>query len=834
MIHISQNGCLEIACSFVPQFLKPKNVMKIKYLISSMVALYFVVLGQAEPYKADFTKPAMDGWTSTPTSKKISYSQKRYISGGGGGISGGGGGGKWVTDWQKSKTVTSNSFRSISSNVARIDTIKPFATATTTHMSDWSLDTSFASPKLDLTIHDNDELKFEYRHQAGFQVVLFYSSNAGKNWKPLNNIVLTESALFKSMKVNLENKKQTDEFMVKFVVTDKAGRAIGNSSDFLEIKKITTPPYYDPYHRMSLQMAVFKGDIELTKTLLSRGKDPNEYKYGHTALHVAAFHGNVDVATELVKAGAKVNAQLNPKGINDVEVKQYTVREGDNFVSIAKDHNLMHPTYGPVQFLLLNSIWLKGTALKNNPPTFVVGEDVTVIDANTGPEWFRHTRALKDDDGKLGNPLGFSPELGRVLPLTPLELACVSSKVKMVTWLIQNGANPDGAPGIHNGLWSALGDSFPSEATRNEAVLRALIDGGANLNIERAKGDTPFRVVCTRGLPYYAKILIKAGANYNFKEKSLGKTSLRAAAHFGRAEMVQLLIDKGLDPDARDDWGWTPLHVAINPETVKVLLDGGADIHAKAKDGNEAIHSLIGENMLDSVKYLLLLGVDVDTKGKDNMTPLLQAVKFNHVDGVQLLIDKGAEVKAADDHGMTCLHFARSDAMVEYLISKGANVNAGAKDNTTPLHYASNGAIASLLIENKANLRTKDLDGATPLHWAASSRADVATVLVLAGAPINSRDASGSTPLDYTNDETKNFLIKKGAKLGSLLVSLEFDLAKSQLMIRGVAGATYEIQYSADLGNWHTLESVKLKDTTFTYIDKTTPVLTKRFYRLKN
>ncbi|MGY9015076.1 MAG: hypothetical protein ACKVG9_07245, partial [Rhodospirillales bacterium] len=187
MIHISQNGCLEIACSFVPQFLKPKNVMKIKYLISSMVALCFVVLGQAEPYKADFTKPAMDGWTSTPTSKKISYSQKRYISGGGGGISGGGGGGKWVTDWQKSKTVTSNSFRSISSNVARIDTIKPFATATTTHMSDWSLDTSFASPKLDLTIHDNDELKFEYRHQAGFQVVLFYSSNAGKNWKPLNN-----------------------------------------------------------------------------------------------------------------------------------------------------------------------------------------------------------------------------------------------------------------------------------------------------------------------------------------------------------------------------------------------------------------------------------------------------------------------------------------------------------------------------------------------------------------------------------------------------------------------------------------------------------------------
>ena len=808
--------------------------MKNRILLSALASLCLGTHGYAEPHKVDFSKPDMDGWKSTLSTKTITYSKKRYISGGGGGISGGGGGGRWVTDWQKNKTVTSNSFRSISSNVARIDTIKPFAPATTTHISDWSLETSFASPRLDLTIHENDGLRFEYRHQAGFQVILYYSSDAGENWKPLNNITLTESDSFKSRKVNLENKTQTDEFMVKFVVTDKAGIVIRNSSDFLEIKNLTTPPYYDPYHRMSLQMAVFKGDIELTKILLSKGKDPNEYKYGHTALHVAAFHGNVDVAAELVKAGAKINTQLDPKSINDVEVKKYTVKKGDNFVSIAKDHNLMHPTYGPVQFLLLNNIWLKGTALKNNPPTFVAGESVTVIDANAGPEWFRHTRALKAGNDKLGNPLGFSPELGRVLPLTPLELACVSSKEKMVTWLIKNGANPDGAPGIHNGLWSALGDSFPSEATRNEAVLRALIDGGANLNIERAKGDTPFRVVCTRGLPYFAEILIEAGANYNFKEKSLGKTSLRAAAHFGRAEMVQLLIDKGLDPDARDDWGWTPLHVAINPETVKVLLDGGADIHAKAKDGNEAIHSLIGENMLDSVKYLLSLGVDVNTHGKNNITPLHQAVIFNHVDGAKMLLENGANIKAADNNGMTCLHFGRSDAMVEYLISKGANVNAVAKDNTTPLHYASNGAIASLLIENKANLRTKDLDGATPLHWAASSRADVATVLVLAGAPINSRDASGSTPLDYTIDEIKNFLIKKGAKLGSLLVSLEFDLAKSQLMIRGVAGTTYEIQYSTDLGNWHTLESVKLKDTTFTYIDKAPPVLSKRFYRLKN
>ena len=192
---------------------------------------------------------------------------------------------------------------------------------------------------------------------------------------------------------------------------------------------------------------------------------------------------------------------------------------------------------------------------------------------SVGPEWFRYTRALKGQDGQLENPLGFGQVIGRVPALTPLELACVSGKIEMVSWLIKNGANPDGAPRIHNGLWTALGD-------QNEALLRVLLEGGANVNIERGKGDTPFRVVCTRGLPYFAKILIEAGANYNFKEKSLGKTSLRAAAHFGRTEMVQLLLDLGLDPNVRDDWGWTPLHVAINPETAKALIDGGANIHA--------------------------------------------------------------------------------------------------------------------------------------------------------------------------------------------------------------------------------------------------------------
>ena len=108
-----------------------------------------------------------------------------------------------------------------------MNTVKPFATKTTTHMSDWNLETTLISPRLDLTIDDNDELNFEYRHKAGIEVKLGYSTDDGKNWKTLNTTKLTESASFKIKKVRLKSITQTNEFRIKFIIIDKAGRVIG-------------------------------------------------------------------------------------------------------------------------------------------------------------------------------------------------------------------------------------------------------------------------------------------------------------------------------------------------------------------------------------------------------------------------------------------------------------------------------------------------------------------------------------------------------------------------------------------------------------------------------
>jgi hypothetical protein len=75
-----------------------------------------------------------------------------------------------------------------------------------------------------------------------------------------------------------------------------------------------------------------------------------------------------------------------------------------------------------------------------------------------------------------------------------------------------------------------------------------------------------------------AKQLIEQGANVNAVSVGNGRTPLQEACHAGRVtnlDFVELLLEKGADPNTRDHKGLTPLMYTLNaaPGAVKVLLD---------------------------------------------------------------------------------------------------------------------------------------------------------------------------------------------------------------------------------------------------------------------
>ncbi|VDO02785.1 unnamed protein product [Rodentolepis nana] len=80
-------------------------------------------------------------------------------------------------------------------------------------------------------------------------------------------------------------------------------------------------------------------------------------------------------------------------------------------------------------------------------------------------------------------------------------------------------------------------------------------------------------------------------------------TPLHLAAKWGKAEMAQLLIDKGAQLDARTRDGLTPMHTAArsgHTNVVQILLNAGASITAKTRNGPQ-----IGP--IEVLRFLLLI-----------------------------------------------------------------------------------------------------------------------------------------------------------------------------------------------------------------------------------
>ena len=91
---------------------------------------------------------------------------------------------------------------------------------------------------------------------------------------------------------------------------------------------------------------------------------------------------------------------------------------------------------------------------------------------------------------------------------------------------------------------------------------------------------------------------IAAGTDLNLKDPKPdgGKdTALGIAAAFGKTDVAIALIEGGADLDARNKDGSTPLHSAsflCYPEIVQALLDKGADKNARNNSGSTPLEGV--------------------------------------------------------------------------------------------------------------------------------------------------------------------------------------------------------------------------------------------------
>ncbi len=144
------------------------------------------------------------------------------------------------------------------------------------------------------------------------------------------------------------------------------------------------------------------------------------------------------------------------------------------------------------------------------------------------------------------------------------------------------------------------------------------------------------------------------------------------AIELNEEKKVSLFINAGIDVSANNN---EPILTASmqteNADTIKKLIDKGANVNAFSPDGHTPLMYSIMADDRQNVKVLIENGADIELTNSDGMTALIFASWFGREEICRILMDSGAVLSKTDDLGKTALDYSkeknynRIEAMLE-------------------------------------------------------------------------------------------------------------------------------------------------------------------------
>jgi len=430
--------------------------------------------------------------------------------------------------------------------------------------------------------------------------------------------------------------------------------------------------HQDKNEKTALIYASENGHIEIVKILLDNGAVMEESK-GKTALHHASKNGYTKIVKFLLENGADVN---HNQGTIKESALHYASGNGHTEIVkwlLAKGADIHYQTFGGVGVLL-------DAASSGHIET------VRILLANGADvdEWRLGETILYDISGR-GNS-----EMANVLlehgadisiqdpttEMTALHNASRSGHTEIVKILLENGANMhqqdmDGKIAIHHA----------SEYGHVETV-RFLLENGVEVNCQDKDGKTalmcvskqhdgakigqmfgqitPFNVSSENRYIETVNLLLKNGAEVNYEDKD-GKTALIYASAYNSFDAYVLELE--MSSIIYSDKTLRPIVAPKRQiDTVRLLLEKGADVNHQDKEGKMA---LIYASSSFRVK----------DEYKEKFENEVAVLKNNQIKTVELLLKNGADVRILDNEGKRALKYAIENGhneIVKLLSSNGA------------------------------------------------------------------------------------------------------------------------------------------------------------------
>lgn len=492
---------------------------------------------------------------------------------------------------------------------------------------------------------------------------------------------------------------------------------------------------------------------EIFNRLLSAGADPNRKdSYGETPLHIAARLGmSEDIIKALLSAGADIN-ERNKKGITPLSlaIERSQMTQANLFIKLGAD---------------IHAEDIEGqTALTRAIKAGIEMTQAVITEAN-----------IQARDSRGATPLHIAV-LGKANP-------------EIINYLISRKSDVNAR--------DKNGDSPLHIAVRNNdrASGELLLAYGADVYNPNVSGESALKAALTRMGGRQDWVL---NSNVIKSADGAGNTPLHLAAEWQLTSVVDLIIEKGGDPNARNANGETALFNAVKADsdvTIRKLLsntgDKQADINARDFLGNSALHACIrwsagkaaaalinhdaqynGKKLLNArnlagktalheaarqgdmgfLRSLLTSGADINAVDETGKTALTDAIQADRSEVVILLLERGASPVMQDMYGRNAYHEAvefSSRDIINRLRRAGGNAMSRDSYGRTPLSLSFRKGPETVMAVIGTDTNIVDSDGNTPLHTAVSERAseEVLNALIAARFPVNNRNRTGSTAL---------------------------------------------------------------------------------------
>lgn len=271
------------------------------------------------------------------------------------------------------------------------------------------------------------------------------------------------------------------------------------------------------------------------------------------------------------------------------------------------------------------------------------------------------------------------------------------------------------------------------EKGRTVMVVR-MISSGMDLNDPASNGKRPLAETVLKNDPYLMELMIEHGADPTLGDDpamGTGRSLLHYAAKMDNAELVQRLINLGVEPDVTDVNDQTPLDVAATygeTEAMRVLLENGADPMRVDKGGSVPILLAAGYGNLEAARLLIQNGADLNYRHERGWTPLLLAVYYDFEDVAVFLLDNGADMQVKHESGLGVSEIAANNGsagMLRRMIDAGARVDRTMQfDGRNIIHLCALSGLGSFIEElagRGIDPAATDKDGRTPLDLAAEA-----------------------------------------------------------------------------------------------------------------